>query len=57
MFNWLLAIDIMGGGASAPADMPIKSDNEYSGATTALIIIAVFCLFVWIGIRYFKYKN
>ena len=41
MINWLLSIDIMGGGGSPPHDMPIKNDSITIELHHVLIVLAV----------------
>ena len=57
MFGTLLGIDIMGGGASAPDNMPnVKNNNDYTGFLIIIGIIIVFTL-ICFAINYFKTNN
>ena len=53
MFGSLLGIDLMGGGASAPNNMPVPKDTDYSGFIMILGITIIFTLICFI-IYYFR---
>ena len=45
MLNWLLAIDIMGGGGSAPNNIPVPNDDGIN-RTILFIIVGIVCAII-----------